>query len=385
MNKLHRLLMLIVLLMISMASFGQEGKVNQMQIAIEDYDKVDTCEITRYATVRKDGKWGIYDLERKENVTEVDMDMIMFSRFHVSEDGVRVCYFYAEKGYKCANIGVIMDNNQQVAVWKDNSKYIADLSRCTTIDSTLSSRCRLLLSESLTQINGDYGQIAIIDANSGHLKTWVASSKQGSGYEESPILLNSCSINAMSPFLLKLMLGQTGRTLDSTVETSDGTLTCRQLIEQGKEHLLLIDTTDDKKPFEEKMKELKNDITAGDALMLACSMTGIGNGGRFMHPTLQEDEVTCEEDELLSPDAMREIRSLYKMESPNIAGRYSVVTNAVRYDGSGPVDEMCFAGFMPSDKPKYAICVFLNKPSGGNSDTKQLSRIVNRLTEWLNM
>lgn len=370
MNKLHRLLMLTVLLMVSMASFGQGGKVKQLQIAIEDYDKVDTCEITRYATVRKNGKWGIYDLERKENVTEVDMDMIMFSRFHVSEDGVRICYFYAEKGYKCANIGVIMDNNQQVAVWKDNSKYIADLSRCTTIDSTLSSRCRLLLSESLTQINGDYGQIAIIDANSGHLKTWVATGKQGSGYEASPILLNSCSINAMSPFLLTLMLGQTGRTLDSTVETSEGTFTCRQLIEHGKEHLLLIDTTDDKKPFAEKMKELKNDITAGDALMLACCMTGIGNGGRFMHPTLKEDEVTCEEDKLLSSDVMREIRSLYKTENPNNAGRYSVVTNAVRYDGSGPVDEMCFAGFMPSDKPKYAICVFLNKTSGGNSDTK---------------
>ena len=74
MNKLHRLLMLIVLMMVSMASFGQEGKVKQLQIAIEDYDKVDTCEITRYATVRKDGKWGIYDLESKENVTEVDMD-----------------------------------------------------------------------------------------------------------------------------------------------------------------------------------------------------------------------------------------------------------------------------------------------------------------------
>lgn len=321
MNKLHKLLMLIMLLMISMASFGQGGKVKQLQIAIEDYDKVDTCEITRYATVRKDGKWGIYDLERKENVTEVDMDMIMFSRFYVSEDDVRICYFYEEKGYKCANIGVIMDNNQQVAVWKDNSKYIADLSRCTTIDSTLSSRCRLLLSESLTQINGDYGQIAIIDANSGHLKTWVAAGKQGSGYEGSPILLNSCSINAMSPFLLTLMLGQTGRTLDSTVETSDGTFTCRQLIEQGKEHLLLIDTTDDKKPFAEKMKELKNDITAGDALMLACCMTGIGNGGRFMHPTLKEDEVTCEEDKLLSSDVMREIRSLYKTGNHNIAGR----------------------------------------------------------------
>ena len=32
MNKLHRLLMLIVLMMVSMASFGQEGKVKQLQI-----------------------------------------------------------------------------------------------------------------------------------------------------------------------------------------------------------------------------------------------------------------------------------------------------------------------------------------------------------------
>ena len=385
MNKLHRLLMMIVLTMVSMASFGQGGKVKQLQIAIEDYDKVDTCKITRYATVRKDGKWGIYDLEHKENITEVDMDMIMFSRFHVSEDGVRICYFYAEKGYKCANIGVIMDSNQQVAVWKDNSKYIADLSRCTTIDSTLSSRCRLLLSECLTQINGDYGQLAIIDANSGHLKTWVATGKQGSGYEERPILLNSCSINALSPFLLTVMLGQTGRTLDSTVETSEGTFTCRQLIEQGKEHLLLIDTSGDKKPFSEKMKELKNNITAGDALMLACCMTGIGNGGRFMHPTLEEDIVTCEEDKLFASDVMHEICSFYKTDTPNLSGRYSVVKNALRYDGSGPADEMSFAGFTPSDNPKYAICVFVNKPSGGNSDTKQLSRIASRLVEWLIM
>lgn len=385
MNKLHGLLLPIMLLAVSVATYGQKCKENQLHNDIEDYEMVDTCEIARYAMVRKDGKWGIYDLERKESVTEVDMDVLMFSRFEVSEDGVRVCYFYAEKGYQCADIGVIMDNNQQVTVWKDNSKYIADLSQCTTIDSALSSQCRLLLTEGLTETGGDYGQIAIVDANSGHLKAWVAVGKEESNYKESPLLLNSCSINALSPFLLTAMLSQTGRTLDSTVETTEGIFTCRQLIEQGKECFLFADASDNEKPFVGKMKELKNDITAGDALMLACAMVGIGNGGRFVHPTLQGAKVTCENDMPLTPDVMHEICSLYKTETSNIAGRYSVVTNAVRNDGAGPIDEMSFAGFTPSDNPQYAICVFVNKPSGGVSDARRISNIVIRLAEYISM
>ena len=123
-----------------------------------------------------------------------------------------------------------------------------------------------------------------------------------------------------------------------------------------------------------------NDVTAVDALMLACSMAGIGNGCRFMYPELQDGKTTFEED-MPPPDVMRGFAVCPKAEKPNITGRYSVVKNAVRCDGLSPVDGMGFAGLTPSDNPRYAICVFVNKLRGGNSI---LYSCLVSSTEWWN-
>ena len=63
------------------------------QVPLELCEQIDTCSITKFAIVTKDDKQGIYDLEKQENVTEIDFDVAGFSRRYVSEDGIEVFYF----------------------------------------------------------------------------------------------------------------------------------------------------------------------------------------------------------------------------------------------------------------------------------------------------
>ena len=66
------------------------GKKHVTQVPLEQCNRIDTCSVTRFAVVSKDGKLGIYDLEKHENVTEIDLDGACLSRRYVSEDGIEV-------------------------------------------------------------------------------------------------------------------------------------------------------------------------------------------------------------------------------------------------------------------------------------------------------
>ena len=59
------------------------GKKHVTQVPLEQCNRIDTCSVTRFAIVSKDGKLGIYDLEKHENVTEIDLDVAGFSRRYV--------------------------------------------------------------------------------------------------------------------------------------------------------------------------------------------------------------------------------------------------------------------------------------------------------------
>ena len=130
----------IVLALFGQLSFAQEvvvadtidaeeafGKKHIPQVPLEQCEQIDTCKVTKFAIVSKDGKQGIYDLEKHENVTEINLDVAGFSRRYVSEDGIEVFYFYVEKGVERGTIGVVGENNQTVGVWVDNPEYVAKL------------------------------------------------------------------------------------------------------------------------------------------------------------------------------------------------------------------------------------------------------------------
>lgn len=113
-------------------------KKDVMQVPLEQFDHVDTCDVTRYAIVQKNDRWGIYDLSRHENVTNIDYDYAKFLHRDVVEGESTVAYcFYAEKGIEQGLILVSGDNNQTVEMWHDNPEYVGNLSECTTIDERI--------------------------------------------------------------------------------------------------------------------------------------------------------------------------------------------------------------------------------------------------------
>lgn len=81
------------------------------QIPLENCYRIDTCEEKRFAIVLKDAKCGIYDLQRHENVTNIEYDVLSFSRRQIAEDNTEIFYFYAEKGIEQGIIGVYGNNN----------------------------------------------------------------------------------------------------------------------------------------------------------------------------------------------------------------------------------------------------------------------------------
>ena len=130
-NKYFKLgLITMFLAFFGQLSFAQEVIVADTidaEEALELCEQIDTCSIAKFAVVSKGGKQGIYDLEKHENVTEIDLDVAGFSRRYVSEDGIEVFYFYVEKGIERGTIGVVGENNQTVGVWMDNPEYVAKL------------------------------------------------------------------------------------------------------------------------------------------------------------------------------------------------------------------------------------------------------------------
>lgn len=64
------------------------------------YEYVDTCT-TRYAVVHDwNGRCGIYDLEKKENITELEYRNLFFSKMMELDDGSQETVFYGYKGHR---------------------------------------------------------------------------------------------------------------------------------------------------------------------------------------------------------------------------------------------------------------------------------------------
>lgn len=97
-------------------------------------------------------------------------------------------YFYAEKGIEQGIIGVYGNNNQTLGIWHDSPEYVGNLDECTTIDTAISKKCKSLLQKGMKTLDGTYGQIAVIDAQNGRLKAWVALEKKDNGFSDAKLL-----------------------------------------------------------------------------------------------------------------------------------------------------------------------------------------------------
>ena len=71
----------------------------------------------RYAIMWKDGKCGIYDIGKGENVTKIEFDELQIGRRIELEDGSYSTFFSACMNEQKGIIGVLEETNQFVAIW----------------------------------------------------------------------------------------------------------------------------------------------------------------------------------------------------------------------------------------------------------------------------
>lgn len=98
-----------------------------------DYDskeykaRMDSLIQARYVFVSMNGKYGIYDREKNDSVTAVDMDYIEYSHYFQPEESMCFCYFYYEKGLQCGKIGINMNDNTKMEAFADKPKYAVSM------------------------------------------------------------------------------------------------------------------------------------------------------------------------------------------------------------------------------------------------------------------
>ena len=86
------------------------------QIPFEELDSLTMSSLDdRYVVVYKDGKCGIYDLLKEENVTRIEYGYLRFS-FRKEMEGEYYTYFFWEEETTQGVIGIAEVNNQFISI-----------------------------------------------------------------------------------------------------------------------------------------------------------------------------------------------------------------------------------------------------------------------------
>lgn len=86
------------------------------QIYFEELDSLTMSDLDkRYVVVYKDGKCGIYDLRKEENVTRIEYGYLRFS-FRKEMEGEYYTYFFWEEETTQGVIGIAEVNNQFISI-----------------------------------------------------------------------------------------------------------------------------------------------------------------------------------------------------------------------------------------------------------------------------
>ena len=86
------------------------------QIPFEELDSLTMSSLDdRYVVVYKDGKCGIYDLRKEENVTRIEYSYLRFS-FRKEMEGEYYTYFFWEEESTQGVIGIAEVNNQFISI-----------------------------------------------------------------------------------------------------------------------------------------------------------------------------------------------------------------------------------------------------------------------------
>lgn len=385
------------------------------QIPLTECQAVDTCENAQYAIVTKDNKQGIYDLKKQLNITPITYQSLSYYECEVTEWGTPVTYFLATRGTELGRISVNGTDNQTFEVWNDNPKLVASLTYCTTLDEQLMKQCRELLSNGLKTLNGTHGQLAVIDAQTGHLKAWVALRQNEEGkVVYAKLLKKACGLSSSWPLFALAAMQKSGLSLSDSIDVDNGnyrvndTLTIRDhnWRSGGYEKMSIHDalTHHSKVAIYKLLKKgFGDNITnriwqaslsnSSNAMELAALINSFCSLTDFREPTLIGDSLnitSLDNDDKAMATAnhtlmteMNEGNALQAKYAPHgvkLSGIYSFESRPAMNDR-----EFSFVGAFPADKPRYTIGAFIDIPRNDvHHYSGELAKLViNPLIEWI--
>lgn len=297
---------------------------------------------------------------------------------------------------------------------------IGTLSFCTTIDKDFMAKCRTVLGNAMDSIGGVYGQVAVLDFQTGHVKAWVALNRENGKCTDGQLLSKSCTLNALSPLVAACYLSKAGVPPEDSVDTgagiykvSDsyvirdhnwrtggyGKLTYLQALTR-KSNVAMYKACEalGKKKASELWFGIKGDKAEHNAITLAIAFSSMFRDSlKVLIPTLMEDKVRTECETTPMPrlgDYVNGIvigankeggaQAKYAPKDFQLAGLYGTardIKTTIKSDE--PLHELSYVGFSSAENPRYAIAIFVDRGGKTVLSPKQLSGLVIELTRWL--
>ena len=360
----------------------------------EDRARMDSCIQARYVIVSKNGKYGIYDREKNDSVTAVDMDNIEYSHYFQPEDGMCFCYFYFEKGLKCGKIGINMNDNTKMEAFADNPRLVGKQEEFPAIDSLVSAHCYEVLSECMTAIDGIQGQVAVIDARTSDVLAWGALEQVEGDIVYAPLLKRLCSSETYMPFVAADCLAQSNTSLEDSIDTGQGILvlndsvrirdhnwrrggygmlTYRQALLNksriGMYHAMM--TLPDGMDY---WKYATDQTKNTNAMELATVFNNIFHLDSVNVSAERRGNIRAIAIGMFKEGGIQHKRAPKDVE---LAGVYNVADD-------GTEQTFTFVGCFPADKPKYAVSMVVQRKHKLPASPAMVSDRVNELIEWLN-
>ena len=372
---------------------SQEPKITQY--SFKECDWVDFCGNPRYAIVTKDGKQGIYDMERYQNITEIEFRNISYSRTEENADSTMTDWFYAKKGIKRGIVCVFEEDNSIMSIWMDDPDEVYLLDECTTIDKKITKKTKRLLENLMKQQQMETVQLVVLDAKSGHLKSWIRIDRDIEKDEAGKLLVHSCAGSLTKPFHTIMALENNSISLDSicndvsyrlAIKSCDNQ-TMQQAIQNGYRRSVA----------ERKWRALTDTGNPSTSpFILAVGYNSLANDGTMIIPTMKADSVNVEENVFTDTNLsnLRDVMKVDRVASPQLAW----LSTDIEWLGYATTEDIfadddkehntvigkqiAFAGCFTVERPRYTICIVGDKLSK-DATPFLFQNVVNPLAKWL--
>lgn len=401
------------------------------------YEYVDTCT-TRYAVVHDwNGRCGIYDLEKEENITELEYRNLYFSRMMDLDDGSQATVFYGYKGHR-EGIVFVAPSGDFLAITMPDKEEMYALDSCRTIDKKITKLSRKLLKKDMKECGGHYGQVFVMESQTGDIKAWVAlEDEYHNGHiTDAPLMKHQLCSDPMKALMATIGLVDSNTSWNDSVDTKCGIDSIGDMLIKdhnwhrggyGKvsfldgfkwhSNIAMIRAMEKRNPasLRHEWWRVADCPREMDALEIAQIYNVAAlNGKTIIEASVNTDSIKVYTPETASSLDMEIIRmfreylyatlndggicSRWTSKKVHISGDYVVHRNCrpTLYDdnaeqmeqyyseeGLETYNQVIFTGYFPSDNPKYTICVSMDK-TGMPIAGKFISNTVNKLAEYLN-